>query len=429
MKDFIDLYENLNGSESKIIETLANEYVEYLNERNIDTLEELKLKRENFDAELKNIINKKFLIVYGDINTNERLVRRYRSSQYIETKPLEKVAHYLTLRRPEKDIFFMTMSEKAYEKMTLDEDLRTLPGCPSTILELDATKRGRSGDEDVTYILGPDAAKVAKLLGMENPEVSCYESYKVDKTKAPAVNQTAINLPLFYCDGRSKTYKECVDEGRLMVITRGHNTATRSLANSLLWENSGIIQSKFEKLKRWTSSEAFNKKLCFIKVGDYRRIQKFIKDEAELPTWDEYLRKLFRKSPELITQLFHLGIQKKVEFATSIFDTPSSTYYDTAVEVAEKYYNNDLSEKQKTFVDDLRTCYQVRSRSGNYDAAALAENLNNHFALGVEDPRNNASNIIKLGLETKYPWIRVINQYRADEEDCMKEIFEIVERY
>lgn len=429
MKDFIDLYENLNGSESKIIENLANEYAEYLNERNIETLEELKLKRENFDAELKNIINKKFLIVYGDINTNKRLVRRYRSSQYVGTRPLEKVAYYLTLRRPEKDIFFMTMSEKAYEKMTLDEDLRTLPGCPSTILELDATKRGRSGDEDVTYILGPDAAKVAKLLGMENPEISCYETYKVDKTKAPAVNQTAINLPLFYCDGRSKTYKECVDEGRLMVITRGQNTATRSLQESLLWQNSGIIQSKFEKLKRWTSSEVFNKKLCFIKVGDYRRIQKFIKDEAELPTWDEYLKKVFRKHSELLTQLFNLGIQKKVEFATSIFDTPSSSYYDTAVEVAEKYYNNELSEKQKTFIDDLRTCYQVRSRSGNYDAASLAENLNNHFALGVEDPRQNASNIIKLGLETKYPWIRVVNQYRADEEDTMKEIFEIVDRY
>ena len=39
MKDFIDLYENLNGSESKIIENLANEYAEYLNERNIETLE------------------------------------------------------------------------------------------------------------------------------------------------------------------------------------------------------------------------------------------------------------------------------------------------------------------------------------------------------------------------------------------------------
>lgn len=429
MKDFIELYENLNGPESKTIETLANDYAEYLNERNIETLEDLKLKREALDAELKNIINKKFLIVYGDINTNKRLVRRYRSSQYIGTLSLEKVAHYITLKRPEKDIFFMTMSEKAYEKMTLSEDLRILPGCPSNILELDATKRGRSGDEYIAYILGPDAAKVAKLLGAENPDISCYESYKVDKAKAPAVNQTAINLPLFYCDGRSKTYKECVDEGRLMVITRGQNTATRSLQESLLWQNSGIIQSKFEKLKRWTGSEVFNKKLCFIKVGDYRRIQKFIKDEAELPTWDEYLRKTFRKSPELITQLFNLGIQKKVEFATSIFDTPSSSYYDTAVEVAEKYYNNELSEKQKTFIDDLRTCYQVRSRSGNYDAASLAENLNNHFALGVEDPRQNASNIIKLGLETKYPWIKIVNQYRADEEGVMKEIFEIVDRY
>jgi hypothetical protein len=49
--------------------------------------------------------------------------------------------------------------------------------------------------------------------------------------------------------------------------------------------------------------------------------------------------------------------------------------------------------------------------------------------LGVKDTRNNADNTIKLDLKTKYPWIKIVNQYRADEEDTMKEILEIVDRY
>lgn len=428
MKNFYDLNEHLNGQESKIIEHLASEYADYLNEKNYKTAKDLEMKKEAFNAELQNIINKNFLIVYGTRNSNKRLVRKYRSSQYMKTRSLGSVASYLTFNHSE-NVFFMSMNEKAYERMTLDEDLRYLPGSPSTILELDATNRGRDNDESVVYILGPDAAKVAKLLGAENPKISCYESYKVDKTKPTAVNQSAINLPLFVGGGRSKTYKECVDEGRLMIITRGQNTATRSLVNSELWENSGIIQSKFEKLKKWTNSEVFNKSFCFIKAGDYRRIQKYIKDETELPTWDEYLKKVLAKNPEFLTQMFNLGISKKVEFATSIFDTSSSCYYDTAVECAEKYYNNDLSEKQKTFIEDLKTCYEVRSLGGNYDAANTAEKLNNYFMLGVKDPRNDADNTVKLGLETKYPWIKIVNQYRADEESHMKEILEIVNRY
>jgi hypothetical protein len=127
--------------------------------------------------------------------------------------------------------------------------------------------------------------------------------------------------------------------------------------------------------------------------------------------------------------MFDLGISKKVEFATSIFDTPSSSYYDTAVKVAEKYYNNELSEKQKTFIEDLKICYKARANSGNYNAAETAEKLNNYFMLGVKDTRNNADNTIKLDLKTKYPWIKIVNQYRADEEDTMKEILEIVDRY
>ena len=428
MKNFYDLNEHLNGQESKIIEHLASEYAEYLNEKNSKTAKDLEMKKEAFNAELQNIINKNFLIVYGTRNSNKRLVRKYRSSQYMKTRSLGSVASYLTFNHSE-NVFFMSMNEKAYEKMTLDEDLRFLPGSPSTILELDAINRGRDNDESVVYILGPDAAKVAKLLGAENPKISCYESYKVDKTKPTAVNQSAINLPLFVGGGRSKTYKECIDEGRLMIITRGQNTATRSLVNSELWENSGIIQSKFEKLKKWTNSEVFNKKFCFIKAGDYRRIQKYIKDETELPTWYEYLKKVLTKNPELLTQMFNLGISKTVENATSIFDTPSSSYYDTAVECAEKYYNNNLSEKQKTFIEDLKTCYEVRSLGGNYDAANTAEKLNNYFMLGVSDPRNDTDNTIKLGLETKYPWIKIVNQYRADEENFMKEILEIVNRY
>lgn len=428
MKNFYDLHEHLNGQESDTIKHLANEYADYLNEKNLETVNDLKMKKEAFNAELQNIINKNFLIVYGTKNANKRLVRKYRSSQYLKTRSLGSVASYLTFKQYE-NVFFMSMSERAYEKMTLDEDLRFLPGSPSTILELDATSRGRDNDESVVYILGPDAAKVANLLGAENPKISCYESYKVDKTKTTAVNQSAIDLPLFCSDGRQKTYKECVDEGRLMVITRGQNTATRSLENSRLWENSGIIKSKFEKMKSWTNSEVFNKKLCFIKAGDYRRIQKYIKDETELPTWDEYLKKVFTKNPEFLTQMFDLGIRKKVENATSIFDTPSSSYYDTAVECAEKYYNNDLSEKQKTFIEDLRICYKVRATGGNYNAADTAEKLNNYFMLGVKDTRNSADNIIKLDLKTKYPWIKIVNQYRADEEDTMKEILEIVDRY
>ena len=428
MKNLSELYDHFNGQESETIEYIASEYADYLNEKNSKTLNDLEMKKEALDAEIQNIINKNFLIVYGTRNSNKRLVRKYRSSQYIRTRSIASAASYLTFNHYE-NVFFMSMSEKAYEKMTLDEDLRHLPGSPSTILELDATSRGRDNDESVVYILGPDAAKVASLLDAENPKISCYESYKVDKTKAAAVNQSAINLPLFCGDGRQKTYKECVDEGRLMIITRGQNTATRSLENSRLWENSGIIQSKFEKMKRWTNSEVFNKKFCFIKAGDYRRIQKYIKDETELPTWDEFLRRVFIKNPEFITQMFDLGITKKVENATSIFDSPSSSYYDTAVECAEKYYNNDLSEKQKTFIEDLRICYKAKANSGNYNAADTAEKLNNYFMLGIKDTRDNADNIIKLDLKTKYPWIRVVSEYRCDEEACMKELLEIVDRY
>ena len=428
MKNLSELYDHFNGQESETIEYIASEYADYLNEKNSKTLNDLEMKKEALDAEIQNIINKNFLIVYGTRNSNKRLVRKYRSSQYIRTRSIASAASYLTFGHSE-NVFFMSMSEKAYEKMTLDEDLRHLPGSPSTILELDATSRGRDNDESVVYILGPDAAKVASLLDAENPKISCYESYKVDKTKAAAVNQSAINLPLFCGDGRQKTYKECVDEGRLMIITRGQNTATRSLENSRLWENSGIIQSKFEKMKRWTNSEVFNKKFCFIKAGDYRRIQKYIKDETELPTWDEFLRRVFIKNPEFITQMFDLGITKKVENATSIFDSPSSSYYDTAVECAEKYYNNDLSEKQKTFIEDLRICYKAKANSGNYNAADTAEKLNNYFMLGIKDTRDNADNIIKLDLKTKYPWIRVVSEYRCDEEACMKELLEIVDRY
>lgn len=428
MKNFYDLNEHLNGQESKIIEHLASEYADYLNEKNSKTVEDLALKKEAFNTELQSIVDKNFLIVYGTRNSNKRLVRKYRSSQYMKTRSLGSVASYLTFSHSE-NVFFMSMNERAYERMILDEDLRYLPGSPSNILELDAINRGRDDDESVVYILGPDAAKVANLLGAENPKISCYESYKVDKTKTTAVNQSAIDLPLFFANGGSKTYKDCVDEGRLMIITKGQNTVYRSLVNSNLWENSGIVQSKFEKLKKWTGSELFDKKFCYIKAGDYRRIQKYIKDETELPTWDEYLKKVLTKNPEFLTKMFNLGISKKVEFATSIFDTPSSCYYDAAVECAEKYYNNDLSEKQKTFIEDLKTCYEVRSFGGNYDAANTAEILNNHFMLGVKDPTKGMDNIVRLGLETKYPWIKIVNTYRADEESVMKEILEIVDRY
>ena len=49
--------------------------------------------------------------------------------------------------------------------------------------------------------------------------------------------------------------------------------------------------------------------------------------------------------------------------------------------------------------------------------------------LGIKDTRDNADNIIKLDLKTKYPWIRVVSEYRCDEEACMKELLEIVDRY
>lgn len=428
MKNFSELHDYLNGKESQTIEYLASEYADYLNEKNSGILDALEMKREALNAEIQNIINKDFLIVYGSRNSNKRLVRKYVSSQYIRTRTVAASAAYLSFKHYE-NVFFMTMDKKTYEKMNLDENIRHLPGSPSTILELDATNRGRENDELVVYILGPDAAKVANFLDAENPKISCYESYKVDKTKPTAVNQSAIDLPLFYGDGRPRTYKECVDEGRLMIITRGQNTSTRSLINSDLWQNSGIVQSKFEKIKKWTNSEVFDKKFCFIKVGDYRRIQKYIKDETELPTWDEYLKKVFTKHPEFITQLFNLGITKRVENATSIFDTPSSSYYDAAVECTEKYFNNNLSEKQKTFIEDLKICYETRANSGNYNAADTAEVLNNHFHLGIKDPRDDANNIVKLGLETKYPWIKIISQYKCDEEACMKELLILVDRY
>ena len=425
-------YKDLHGAEVETIMYIADKYASVLNENNAGICSDLKTRQAAFDNELKKIADKDFMIVYGMRNNNKRLIRKYRSSQFMRTKSTESFAESITFKFPE-NIFFMTMDKKNYDKFMLDEDMRCLPGVPSTILELDAMNNGRGDDPHITYILGPDAVKLAKLLGVEDPKISSYESYKnvkVAKNDESAPHQSAINLPLFTVnnDG-NKTYQECVDAGMVMCITKGNENYTRTLDKSTsIWRKESIGE-KFRDMASWTNADVFKKKIAYIKMGDYKRIQKYIKDTTELPNWDEYLTSVFTKDKSLVEKMFSLGTKRSVKDATSIFSSYTEAYYNQAKHCIETYFNNTPSEKQKTFIEDLKTCADIRNSSCNYKAGDTANAINNWLKLGVADPRGSATNYIDLNLKTKYPWVEILNTYYCDEESAMKEILKIVDRY
>lgn len=425
-------YKDLHGAEVETIMYIADKYASVLNENNAGISADLKTRQSAFDNELKKIADKDFMIVYGMRNNNKRLVRKYRSSQFMRTKSTESFASNITFKFPE-NLLFMTMEKKNYDKFMLDEDMRYLPGVPSTILELDAMNNGHGDDPHITYILGPDAAKLAKLLGVEDPKISSYESYKnvkVAKNDESAPRQSAINLPLFTVsnDG-NKTYQECVDAGMIMCITKGNENCVRSLDKSTyIWRKESIGE-RFRDMASWTNADVFKKKIAYIKMGDYKRLQKFIKDPTELPNWDEYLTSVFTKDKSLVEKMFSLGTKRSVKDATSIFFSYTEACYNQAVHCIETYFNNTPSEKQKTFIEDLKTCADIRNSSCNYKAGDTAYAINNWLKLGVADPRGSATNYIDLNLKTKYPWVEILNTYHCDEEAAMKEILKIVDRY
>ena len=418
-------YKDLHGAEVETIMYIADKYASVLNENNAGISADLKTRQAAFDNELKKIADKDFMIVYGMRNNNKRLIRKYRSSQFMRTKSTESFAENITFKFPE-NIFFMTMDKKNYDKFMLDEDMRCLPGVPSTILELDAMNNGRGDDPHITYILGPDAAKLAKLLGVEDPKISSYESYKnvkVAKNDEPAHRQSAINLPLFTVsnDG-NKTYQECVDAGMIMCITKGNENCVRSLDKSTyIWRKESIGE-RFRDMASWTKADVFKKKIAY-------RIQKYIKDTTELPNWDEYLTSVFTKDKSLVEKMFSLGTKRSVKDATSIFSSYTEACYEQAKHCIETYFNNTPSEKQKTFIEDLKICADIRNSSCNYKAGDTADAINNWLKLGVADPRGSATNYIDLNLKTKYPWVEILNTYYCDEEAAMKEILKIVDRY
>ena len=425
-------YKDLHGAEVETIMYIADKYASVLNENNAGISADLKTRQAAFDNELKKIADKDFMIVYGMRNNNKRLIRKYRSSQLMRTKSTESFAENITFKFPE-NLFFMTMDKKNYDRFTLDEDMRYLPGVPSTILELDAMNNGRGDDPHIIYILGPDAAKLAKLLGVEDPKISSYESYKnvkVAKNDEPAHRQSAINLPLFTVsnDG-NKTYQECVDAGMIMCITKGNENCVRSLDKSTYIWGKESIGEKFRDMASWTKADVFKKKIAYIKMGDYKRIQKYIKDTTELPNWDEYLTSVFTKDKSLVEKMFSLGTKRSVKDATSIFSSYTEACYNQAKHCIETYFNNTPSEKQKTFIEDLKICADIRNSSCNYKAGDTADAINYWLKLGVADPRGSATNYIDLNLKTKYPWVEILNTYYCDEEAAMKEILKIVDRY
>lgn len=425
-------YKDLHGAEVETIMYIADKYASVLNENNAGISADLKTRQAAFDNELKKIADKDFMIVYGMRNKNKRLIRKYRSSQFMRTKSTESFASNITFKFPE-NVFFMNMDKKSYDKFMLDEDMRYLPGVSSTILELDAMNNGHGDDPRITYILGPDAAKLAKLLGVEDPKISSYESYKnvkVEKNEDTAPRQTAINLPLFEVNNSdNKTYQECVDAGMVMCITRGNENYVRALNDSTYIWRKDSIGEKFRDMASWTNADVFKKKIAYIKMGDYKRIQKYIKDTTELPNWDEYLTSVFTKDKSLVEKMFSLGTKRSVKDATSIFSSYTEACYNQAKHCIETYFNNTPSEKQKTFIEDLKICAYIRNSSCNYKAGDTAYAINNWLKLGVADPRGSATSYVDLNLKTKYPWVEILNTYHCDEESAMKEILKIVDRY
>lgn len=432
MVNFKDKYKKLHGRDVETVVQMAERYANVLDEENVKIAADIRSRQDKFDKEIKKVLNKDFMIVYGMRNNNHRLIRKYTSSKVLNNLGISAVSEKISFERPE-DVFFMKMDKKAYDHFNLDDELRMLPNVPSLILEEAAVKNNRADDPCITYILGPDADKIAKLFGSD-ADVDVFENYKT-KSKDPDAPKlprgTAIELPLFEKDESSDkiTYAQAVAEKRILIIKRGFENYKRSCDDSTSIWCKEQISYKFEKLYNFTNEPIFNSKFCYIKMGDYKRLQKFIKDTSELPTWDEVLRKVFTTKPEYITKMLNLAAKRSVKNATSIFNSYTSSIYSTALKVAKEHFGGHITEKQQGFIDDLKTVLDIKNASCNYTAGDIAKSINTWLGLKVPDTRTSSNLEVDLQLDTKYPWVNILYPYDCDNFEQMVQIFKIVESY
>lgn len=432
MKNLKTQYDLLHGKDAENVIYLSENYPEVLSDENKNIAADVLLKQGAFTKEVNGIFNKDFLLVFSERNSNKRLVRKYYSTQTMRTR--EEKSKVVLFPSNEDQLIFVKMDKKAYDKMTLDDkQLRYLPGSPSSILEQIAASMELADNAKLTFVLGPDAEFVRKALDSDKTSF-VYENFKPVRagTAAPGektVRVPALQLPLFTTrnDG-NKTYQQCVDEGRILVIDRGNEHILRDLSNTTRWRKESI-SNKFAELYNWTGDEVFNKKLCYIKMGDYKRIQKYVPNKTDLPTWDEVIVSTFTKNKDYVVKMFALAGKRSVKDATSIFSSYTKSCWEAAVKVAEKVYNNQLSAKQQEFINDLKTCADIREASCDYSAGNCAEDINRWLCLNVPDTRNSANQVIDLNLKTKYPWTEILNTYHCDEYEPMVHIMKIVDTY
>lgn len=430
MVNFLKSYEDLHSRKSDNVINLGKNYADILSDENKNIVETISQMRSDLDTKLDNVFKLNFLMVQSEVNKNKRTVRKYLSTPALRDHySAEAKARAITFKN---DLLFVEMNKKQFDNMTLDDkQLRYLPGSPTSILEQILVDAGFLADNSaVHFIVGPDAKKAMKLMGYTE-KVYVYDDYKPKKAVvAPGekvVRVPALQLPLFSTADGMKTYQQMVDENRVMIINRGNEHWSRDLSGITRRFGKDNIRSMFTELYKYTGDETFlNRKFGEIKMGDYKRISKFIKAD-ELPTWDEILQDTFTRHKEYVTNMYNLAVKRTVKNAKSLFASYTENCYDTAKAVAKKL--GTLTPKQQDFIEDLRKCAEVRKGSCDYRAGEWAGYINSWFYLGVADPRNNSNVELDLNLDTKWPWVDILNTYHCDEESAMEFILKIADTY
>lgn len=421
MINFKLTYDKLHSYKIEDVIYIARKYRNILTDENKNIAEDIENKQKAFSNLLENIYHKRFLLVTGARNNNMRLVRKYFSTETMRN--WTEAARVREMSVSAEKSVFVNMPTRAYEKMKLnDKSSRYLPNSPSTILEQIAVQIGCAENPTLKFFMGPDASELASLVGYTGT-IFNFEDYKAERASGtPRVR--AVQLPLFSTRNGSKTYQELINDGDYVIcIQRGNVALERNLENTPLWSNGGA-ECHIKKIYNWTKDEKFNKKFAYIKVGDYKRIQKYIK--TEVPLWTEMLRK--NVTADTINALVSLGSYKVIKDMkdSSLFNIYAKQNYKTAKRVAAKL--GTLSEKQKQFLEDLRIAAEVRDQYCNPDVVDYAEILNNRLMLGFQITPIHETKI-DLELNKKYPWHKILNSYHMDEDQSMEMIFNIVERY
>lgn len=420
MINFKSTYDTLHSQEIEDIIYIARKYHNALTDENKNTAEDLENKRVAFTNLLNTIYGKRFLSVTCSRNNNNKLVRKYFSTNTMRNWSEETRVRELGVS--EENSVFVKMSSKSYDKMELnDKSIRYLPNSPSTILEQIAVQLGRADDSKLKFFMGPDVDELASIIGYTGTTFNFEDFKPIKGTAAPKAR--AIDLPLFSTKDGNKTYQELVDEGDyVLVISRGEVNVDRSFEATSFWSKADI-GGRLKKMYTWTNDEHFNKKIAFIKSGDYRRIQKFVKNEVL--TWDELLRK--NVTEDTVTAMNAFGCRRTVKNSdrSAIFGVYVKDVYECAQRVAAKL--GTLTEKQKAFLADIKTTVDINDCDYDSDAAEWAYVLNRRLSLGAQLDSNQ--NKIDLGIETKYPWDKMMNVYKMDDDENMKMLFHIVEVY